>query len=59
MLQDGETALHMATKVGNIEVVKLLIDYGIAVDIKTKVTTVEALNFRGIRQGICSIMCFT
>ena len=37
MLQDGETALHKAALIGHVEEVKMLIDYGAAVDIRDKV----------------------
>ena len=37
MLQDGETALHKATKEGHVEVVKMLVKYGAAVDTRNKV----------------------
>ena len=35
-IQDGETALHRAAVRGYVEVVKLLVDYGAAVDIRNK-----------------------
>ena len=35
-IQDGETALHRAALGGYIEVVKMLVDYGAAVDIRNK-----------------------
>ena len=38
MLQDGESALYFATDGGHIEVVKLLLKNGAAVDIRQKVT---------------------
>ena len=37
MLQDGETALHLAALFGHVEVVKMLVKYGAAVDIRNKV----------------------
>ena len=37
MLQDGETALHRATREGCVEVIKMLVKYGAAVDIRNKV----------------------
>ena len=37
MLQDGETALHWAALRGHVEVVKMLVKYGAAVDIRNKV----------------------
>ena len=38
MLQDGETALHRAALRGHVEVVKMLVKYGAAVDIRNKVS---------------------
>ena len=38
MLQDGVTALHLATLEGHVEVVKMLVKYGAAVDIRNKVS---------------------
>ena len=35
-IQDGETALHDAALHGYVEVVKMLVDYGAAVDIRNK-----------------------
>ena len=35
--QDGQTALHRASKSGHTDVVKLLVDYGAQIDNKTKV----------------------
>ena len=43
MLQDGETALHLAAKRGEVEAVKVLVKYGAAVDARNKVYTVSAL----------------
>ena len=43
ILQDGETALHKAAVRGHVEVVKILVDYGAAVDIRNKVYTISAL----------------
>lgn len=37
MLQDGRTALFMAALSGNADVVQMLVEFGIAVDIKDKV----------------------
>ena len=37
MLQDGESALHKAALEGHVEVVKMLVKYGAAVDIRNKV----------------------
>lgn len=37
MLQDGETALFEAASSGNADVVKMLVKYGVAVDIRDKV----------------------
>ena len=37
MLQSGETALHEAAWKGHVEVVKMLVKYGAAVDIRTRV----------------------
>ena len=37
MLQDGETALHQAALKGHVEVVKMLVKYGAAVNISNKV----------------------
>ena len=37
IVQNGETALHQAALRGyNVEVVKMLVDYGAAVDIRNK-----------------------
>ena len=36
MIQNGETALHGAALRGYVEVVKMLVDYGAAVDIRNK-----------------------
>ena len=38
MLQNGETALHKAALRGDVEVVQLLVKYGAAVDIRSKVS---------------------
>ena len=35
-IQDGETALHRAALHGRVEVVKMLVDYGAAVDFRNK-----------------------
>ena len=35
-IQDDETALHRAALGGCVEVVKILVDYGAAVDIRNK-----------------------
>ena len=35
-IQDGETALHRAVQYGHVEVVKMLVNYGAAVDIRNK-----------------------
>ena len=43
MLQDGETALHKASLWDHVEVVKILVDYEAAVDIRNKVYTISAL----------------
>ena len=40
MLQNGETALHLAAKGGCVEVIKMLVKYGAAADIRSMV-----LNF--------------
>ena len=37
MLQSGETALHVAALKGHVEVIKMLVKYGAAVDIRNKV----------------------
>ena len=37
MLQDGETALHWAAKEDCVDVVKTLVQYDAAVDIRNKV----------------------
>ena len=37
MLQDSETSLYRAALRGRVEVVKILVDYGAAVDIRNKV----------------------
>ena len=37
MIQDGETALHRAALRERVEVVKMLVDYRAAVDIRNKV----------------------
>ena len=37
MLQDGETALHIAALNGHVETVKTLVKYGAAVYIRNKV----------------------
>ena len=39
MLQDGETALYRAAMRGHAEVIKVLVDYGAAVDIRDKVAS--------------------
>ena len=36
MIQDGEAALHRAALRGYVEVVKMLVNYGAAVDIRNK-----------------------
>jgi ankyrin repeat protein len=36
MLQYGETALHRAALRERVEVIKILVDYGTAVDIRNK-----------------------
>ena len=54
MLQDGVTALHRAAVWGHAHVVKLLVDYGAAVDIRSKVITLSEYNF--LRQNIIIIM---
>ena len=38
MLQNGETALHLAALEGDFEVVHVLVKYGAAVDIRNKVS---------------------
>ena len=38
MLQYGWTALHEAVLEGRVEIVKVLVKYGAAVDIRSKVT---------------------
>ena len=38
-LQDGRTALFFAAGVGDPDIVKILVDYGAAVDIRYKVYT--------------------
>ena len=38
MLQDGGTALHLAALKDHVEVVKLLVKHGAAVDVRNKVT---------------------
>ena len=38
MLQEGRNALYQAANEGHIEVVKMLVKYGAAVDIRNKVT---------------------
>ena len=38
-LQNGETALHRAAMRDRAEVIKVLVDYGAAVDIRDKVTS--------------------
>ena len=35
-IQDGETALHQAALGGRVEVVKMLVNYGAAVDVRNK-----------------------
>ena len=40
MLQDGETALFRAALRGRVKIVKMLVDYGAAVDVRDKVTVV-------------------
>ena len=39
MLQDGWTALYWAAFKGHVEVIKMLVKYGAAVDIRDKVTS--------------------
>ena len=39
-MQDGETALFRAALRGCVEMVKMLVDYGAAVDIRDKVTAI-------------------
>ena len=38
MLQDGDAALHKAALFGHVEVVKMLVKYGAAVDIRDMVS---------------------
>ena len=37
MLQDGDTALHLAAWAGEVEVINLLVKHGAAVDTRNKV----------------------
>ena len=37
MLQYGDTALHWTARRGKVEAVKVLVDYGVAVDIRNEV----------------------
>ena len=37
VLQDGDTALHLAASNGHTEITKILIDYHAAVDVSNKV----------------------
>ena len=37
MLQSGETALHWAAREGHVEVIKMLVKCGVAVDIRNEV----------------------
>ena len=43
MLQYGDTALHWAARGGHIEVVKMLVKYGAAVDTRNKVLPLTLL----------------
>ena len=45
VLQDGWTALHWASSYGHVEVVKMLVNYGIAVDIKNRVMSIDNKSF--------------
>ena len=40
VLQDGQTALHGAAHRGDTEVIKMLVNYGVAVDIQDNVIVV-------------------
>ena len=37
MLQNGETALHLAAREGKVEAVEVLVRHGAAVDVRNKV----------------------
>ena len=45
MLQDGKTALHLAARYDHVEVVKMLVHYRAAVDIRNKVQCRDIVNF--------------
>ena len=44
VFQNGETALHKAAQMGHVEEVKMLIDYGAAVNIRDKVFELSILS---------------
>ena len=49
MLQNDETALHWAALEGHVEVVKMLVKYGVAVDVRDEV---HVYNSRFIIQNL-------
>ena len=61
MLQDGWTALHEAALKGHVEVIKMLIKYGAAVDIRKKVTIFSGNKKMGMHCKLHSltILCRT
>ena len=52
MLQEGETALYWAAINDRPEVIKLLLNYGAAVDIRAKVTNCHVNNWWGLECNI-------
>ena len=45
MIQNGETALHRAALHEHVEVVKTLVDYGAAADIRNQALWIHNINF--------------
>lgn len=54
---NGDTALHIATKRGNIEIVKMLLDHGAKIDLKNvNDKTVLDIAKENNRDEICMLL---
>ena len=54
-IQSGLTALYWAARKGYVNIVQMLINYGAAVDIRTKVTNINCVRLMGGEEGVASL----